>query len=208
MCLIIHKPAGAEVPEELLSAAAVHNRDGWGLMGFAPGGGLLLERHPRVDLEQVVEVVHRHRQAEFVLHLRRQTRGGSGLDNVHPFKVLDGLYLMHNGTLPVTPRIAGRSDTWHFANDLLRPLAANHPGLLSDPRFLKVLEFGLRAENKLAILDERERRIVLVNRAQGLEFEGLWLSNSRWVDRGLLPLAYPPQPQARSYQMRDLGLLA
>ncbi len=44
MCLILHKPAGASVPRELIDAAAAFNRDGWGLMGYAADGGLLLER--------------------------------------------------------------------------------------------------------------------------------------------------------------------
>lgn len=205
MCLIIHKPAQAAIPEELLSAAAVHNHDGWGLMGLDREGAPFVERHPVVDVRQIVDAVHAHRRHELVLHLRRQTRGSSGVENAHPFKVLDGVYVMHNGTLPVAPRVAGRSDTWHFVNDLLRPLAAHHRGLLSDPHFLKVLEFGLRPENKLAILDAGAGRIELVNRAHGLDFEGLWLSNSRWIDRDLLPLDYPPQAQARSYRADQLG---
>lgn len=195
MCLIVHKPAGLSIPAELLRAASVHNHDGWGLMGFGDDGELLLERHCEVELSALLAIERRWRRHEYVLHLRRQTRGGSGLDNVHPFRISEGLWLMHNGTVHLQPRVPGKSDTWHLVNDVLRPLQQRYPGLLSDPAFLPMLEHGLRRENKLAILDQPQRRIVLVNREQGAELDGLWLSNTRWIDARLFPLARAPQPQ-------------
>lgn len=195
MCLIIHKPAGAEIPAELLSAAAAHNADGWGLMGFDDENGLLLERHAVVNVDELIATEQALRPYEYALHLRRQTRGGSGLDNVHPFKISEGLWLMHNGTLKLRTRVPGKSDTWHLVSDLLRPLVQRHPGLLSDYAFLQILEHGLRGENKLALLDQRLRRIVLINRHHGVELDGLWLSNTRWIDARLFPLAQPLQPQ-------------
>ena len=207
MCLIIHKPAGAEIPQDLLAAASAHNPDGWGLMGFDDDGRVLIERHAIVDVDQLIDIERKYRNAEYVLHVRRQTRGGSGLDNVHPFKIVDGVWLMHNGTLKLDVRVPGKSDTWHFVTDVLRPLAQRHPGLLSDYAFVQVLEQGLRAENKLALLDQRLRRIVLVNQAHGVEVDGLWLSNTRWLDRGLYPLAQPLQPQERRYEAEELNFL-
>lgn len=207
MCLIIHKPVGAVIPEELLAAAAAHNPDGWGLMGFDVSSRLLLEKHAVVDVAELIDTEHRLRDAEYVLHLRRQTRGGSGIDNVHPFKVTDGVYLMHNGTFRIPSRVHGRSDTWHFVTELLRPLAQRHTGLLSDRAFLQILEFGLRAENKLALLDQHQKRIAIINRQYGVELDGLWLSNTRWVDRALFPLSVTPQPQERSYRASELHLI-
>src|SRR3546814_356418 len=189
MCLIIHKPAGVEIPGELLAAAAAHNPHGWGLMGFDTNGKPLIQRRTTVDVAELIDVEHALRDSEYVLHLRRQTKGGSGLDNVHPFKVIDGVWLMHNGTLKLKARVPGKSDTWHFVTDVLRPLAQRHVGLLSDYAFVQILELGLRADNKLALLDQRLRRIVIDNRAYGVEVDGLWLSNTRWLDRDLYPLA-------------------
>ena len=199
MCLIIYKPAEARIPEELLSAAAVHNPDGWGLMGFAFDGRFLLERRPRVHLPELIDVLWAHRNAELAVHLRRRTRGNAESDNVHPFQAGKDIYLMHNGTLPLAPRVPGRSDSWHLATDLLKPLSQRHPGLLGDHGFLRVLEIGLRPENKLALLDRAQRRISLLNRAHGVELEGLWLSSTRWIDGGRFPLSRAPQGQERSY---------
>lgn len=207
MCLIVHKPAGLRIPHELLAAALTLNPDGWGLMGFAPDGQLLLERGAAIQPEALFDLERQHADAEYALHLRKQTRGSSGLENAHPFRVLDGLYLMHNGTLPIEPRVPGRSDSWHFTTDILRPLAQRHPGLLSDYAFVRLLELGLRPENKLALLDTRLRRIVLVNREHGAEFEGLWLSNTRWIDRARFPLARTPQPQERAWTPNELEFL-
>ncbi|HEY1075440.1 MAG TPA: class II glutamine amidotransferase [Fontimonas sp.] len=205
MCLIIHKPAGLRIPQELLRAAARHNAEGWGMMGFERGGRVFVRKEASVDIDTLLDLESQYHDAEYALHLRKQTRGGSGLDNVHPFRVIQGIELMHNGTLELSERVPGRSDTWHFVHDVLRPLAQRHPGLLSDQAFIRVLELGLQPQNKAALLDRLQRRIVLINRAHGAEFEGLWLSSTRWIDRSLFPLHHAPQPQARDYTAHDVN---
>ena len=207
MCLIIHKPRGVEIPADLLEAAVSLNRDGWGLMGFAASGELLVERHAAVVLSEILAAERRHRDAEYVLHLRKRTRGAANADNAHPFKVLDGVYLMHNGTLKLESRVAGMSDSWHFVTDILRPLARRREGVLLDNAFHRLLEIALRPENKLALLDYPARRIVLINQQHGAQLDGLWLSSTRWIDRRLLPLATTPQPQERSYAPADVRFL-
>jgi len=204
MCLIIHKPQGIEIPEDLLKAALALNRDGWGLMGLDTEGSVVLERHADSRLAPILDSLERHRDAELVLHLRQRTKGTESIENAHPFKLAERLYLMHNGTLPISQHIAGRSDTWHFVQDVLRPLHNNYVGLMADPAFLRVLELGIKPENKLALLDGRIGRIAILNRQHGAEFEGLWLSNTRWIDRRLLPLTHTPQPQMRTYSPDEL----
>ncbi|HSW15435.1 MAG TPA: class II glutamine amidotransferase [Solimonas sp.] len=207
MCLIIHKPAGIAIPHGLLAAATQLNRDGWGAMGFQADGDLLMERQMKVELQAVLAFEQQHRGAEYVLHLRRRTRGSNALENVHPFRVVPGVYLMHNGTLPLEPKRVERSDTWHLVSEILRPLAQRHISLLSDPAFLQLLELGLKPENKLALLHEATREIVLVNWQHGAELDGLWLSSTRWIDRGRFPLVHAPQPQERVYSSRELHFL-
>src|SRR3546814_2253752 len=130
MCLIIHKPAGVEIPGELLAAAAAHNPHGWGLMGFDTNGKPLIQRRTTVDVAELIDVEHALLDSEYVLHLRRQTKGGSGLDNVHPFKIIDGVWLMHNGTLKLKPRLPGKSDTCHFATDRSEYQTSEHQSLI------------------------------------------------------------------------------
>jgi len=207
VCLILHKPAGAKVPTELIEAAAAFNRDGWGLMGFTPGGELLLERHAGVDAARIERRLRGLREAELCLHLRLRTRGANSAENLHPLKVSDRFHLMHNGTLKLAARVPGRSDSWHFAVDVLRPLAVNWPELLGHPSFLALVEAGLTPENKVVVLDAQARRFIVYNRHHGADFEGLWLSSTRWIDRRVLPLSHAPQPQQQTYAAAELDFL-
>ena len=157
MCVIVHKPRDARIPADLLEASLRLNADGWGLMGFDADGELVIERHAETDADAIRAALDAHPEGDLVLHLRQRTRGSNEIVNAHPFKIADGLYLMHNGTLPLGGRVPGRSDTWHLVNDLLRPLHGRYPGLLADEAFLQLLELGLKPENKVVLLDAKNR---------------------------------------------------
>jgi hypothetical protein len=207
MCLIVHKPAGLAIPTELIEAAAAFNRDGWGLMGIGVDGKPLVERHGEVDTAQIERRLRALKQVELCLHLRLRTRGSAAADNAHPLKVSDRFQLMHNGTLKLPARVAGRSDSWHLAVDVLRPLAVNWPDMLGHPSFLALVEAGLTQENKLVLMDNENGRMIFFNRQHGGEFEGLWLSSTRWIDRRRFALAQAPQPQQKTYSPDELHFL-
>jgi len=207
MCLILHKPAGVRVPRELIEAAVAFNRDGWGLMGFRPDGEPLVERHLAVDAERIDRRLRALREAELCLHLRLRTRGSDAGDNAHPIKVSDRFHLMHNGTLRLPTRVPGRSDSWHLAVDVLRPLAVNWPEMLGHKSFVALVEAGLTPENKLVLMDAQQRQLIFFNRRHGGEFESLWLSSTRWIDRRRLALSHAPQPQEKTYRAGNLDFL-
>jgi hypothetical protein len=58
-----------------------------------------------MDVAELLGLEQQLRDIEYVLHLCKRTRGGSAVDNVHPFKVSKGLYLMPTGTLRIKPRV-------------------------------------------------------------------------------------------------------
>ena len=208
MCLILHKPAGTPVPFELIDAASAFNRDGWGLMGFAADGEVLVERHAVVDPRAVAARIGQLQDAELLVHLRLRTRGSDAVENGHPIKVSERFHLMHNGNINrFKARVPGRSDSWHFAIDLLRPLAVNWPDALAHPSFITLVEAGLTPDNKVVLMDAQARRLVFFNHQHGVEFEGLWLSSTRWIDRRRLPLAHAPQPQQKTYTAGDLDFV-
>lgn len=190
MCIILYKPRGQSILIDLIASSIDYNPDGYGFMGIAADGRTTVRKGLDASAAELHRLASQFEQGECVLHLRRQTRGGAGLDNTHPFRVADDLYLMHNGTLPVDIRVAGRSDTWHFVHDYLSPLIERRRGLLYDPALRRIVESWIGPANKLVFLDAREGRIEIYNESQGCNHEGLWLSNSRWIDcRGLgLPL--------------------
>jgi predicted glutamine amidotransferase len=189
MCLIIHQPEGATTPVELLHSAAEYNPDGFGFMGFDAAGKPRIERSGGADIELATRLAEEFAGRNCAFHFRRRTRGSSHAENLHPFKIAPGLYLMHNGTANVELRLAGRSDTWHLVHDYLAPFLGSRRRLIYDRAFRHILDAWLGPQNRIVFLDEAEGRIELLHRADGLDWNGLWLSNARWVDRRLLSLA-------------------
>jgi len=208
MCVIIHKPAGVAIPHEMLVAAASLNRDGWGLMGFDSGGQFLLQRNAHVDVAKLIATEVEHRDAEYVLHLRMLTRGSTDVQNIHPLWVEGGNFLMHNGTLACLETAqVGRSDSWHFASEVLRPLLQRDAELLEQPAFHSLIEMALGPDNKAVLLQRTQRRIHIFNRRYGAELHGLWCSSTRWIDQRLYALSSPPQPQERSPSLESLHFI-
>lgn len=189
MCVIFHKPPGRSIDRDLLEAAAACNGDGWGLMGVAGDGEVLVERHARVDVAVIEQRLADLRDADLCLHLRQRTRGARSLHNTHPIRVNARFELMHNGTVELPPAADGRSDSWQLANGLLGPLLDSHPELAGDPAFVTLVEAGLTPRNRLVLLDRDERRLLFFNRRHGVERDGLWISGWHWVERGRRRLA-------------------
>lgn len=186
MCLIVHQPLGRSAPLELLRSAAEYNPDGFGFMGFGRDLDVRIERHAEVSFELLKSLSERFAGLECAWHFRRRTRGSSRATNLHPFEVGPGLHLMHNGTANVPIRVAGQSDTWHLVNDYLGPLLSQRRRLIYDRAFRRILSQWLGPGNRLVMLDEQDRRIEVLTPEHGFEWNGLWLSNSRWLDREAL----------------------
>lgn len=208
MCVIIHKPAGVAIPPALLTASASLNRDGWGLMGFDATGGLLLERHARVDVAELLEAEQRYRDVEIVLHLRMLTRGSTHAANIHPLPVDEHSFLMHNGTVDgLDTPVCGRSDSWHLATEVLRPLIERDPSLIEQPAFTQLIELALGPQNRAVLLHAPSRRIHIFNRRHGAEIDGLWCSGTRWIDERHFAVPAAPQPQERSLLTEHLRFI-
>ncbi len=158
MCLIIHKPAGRVLCEAFLEDALRHNPDGWGLArvragelqvcrGLAPQA--LLAANARLE-----------RDEEAYLHLRKATSGEVSPEMAHPFLVLPGLALMHNGTLQeLCPASGPLSDTAVLARHLAEVVGA----VALERRAAYIRSEGFRALMALAVRDS----FVLLLDAQG-----------------------------------------
>ncbi len=158
MCLIIHKPAGRVLCEGFLEDALRHNPDGWGLARLQAGQLRLcrgLEPRALLDAHAQLEV-----HEEVYLHLRKATSGEVSAAMAHPFVVLPGLALMHNGTLQdLCPDSGPMSDTAVLARhlaDVIGPVPR-------DLRAAYIRSSGFRALMALAVRDS----FVLLLDAQG-----------------------------------------
>lgn len=194
MCLIIHRPEGAELDPGLLAAGLQDNPDGWGIMAADDGRIRVIKGMTPGPFHKALKKLG---AAALTIHFRWATHGKRNLDNCHPFAFGEGRYaLMHNGILDNVPdRDRDRSDTWHFVHEILEPMLAGNPALFGTDRLQATLEALIGSANKLAIL-RSDGASMLVNRARGIEHADLWLSNGHSLRR--------PAP-ARALTLSHLG---
>lgn len=182
MCLIIHKPAGECVPEDLLASAVQFNPHGFGVMAFGSDQRVLVRRRARGSLAVLKRLVNSFDEQECVLHLRYRTRGDIDIDNTQPLRVTSRIVMVHNGTVAIEQHTQERSDTWHLVKDYLRPLLGRRPELLYEKSFQELVRSWAGPHNRFAFMDGATRRTVIINREAGMDVGALWLSNSRWFD--------------------------
>lgn len=202
MCLIIHRPAGAVIPEALLESAAAFNPHGFGVMSYTDHAGVRVERHARSRLDDILRACRAHADHEYVLHLRYRTRGSLDLANVQPLRVTRDIALAHNGTLDLAHGDVQRSDTWHFVQHYLRPILQRRAETLHDRAFQELVRQWAGQNNRFVFMDARSRRTVIINAEAGRSVDGLWFSNTRWFDASRFDWhrATQPAPPARAME--------
>ena len=172
MCLIIRKSANVTVPEELLVDAYEYNKDGWGLMYATEGKIEVLKGLKITELLDAILLLKYH---EVFIHLRYRTHGAVNYDNLHPFKISDDLWLMHNGVLNQLPTHKVKSDTALFTQ-MLMPMLANNPSLLDDQGFLNLITHYCKGSRVVFLRSSGESTII--NQQDGIEWSNLWCSNT------------------------------
>ena len=206
MCQIIVGAANKVM--ELLSVQGVasslyaNNRDGVGLM-YRAGNKVVDERHIPKNYLDMANWLNTHVpdcDVEVAIHFRMATHGDICPENIHPYPVVDGGLLMHNGILrgfgtplemlnPLRPpkKEVARSDTYHFIEQRIKPLlAAVGWGGLKDLHDKIGHEIG--SGNRLVYLSPVPGEPVqIVNKHTGLEHpSGVWFANDYSFDSELL----------------------
>jgi hypothetical protein len=172
MCLIIHKPENATVPEWLVESALDYNPDGVGIMS-----SLGTTRHLDVSLDHAMDLIDRQRDVAAGIHFRMRTHGARNKANVHPFKVNGRVQVMHNGIMTrYTPTFVSdgqKSDTRVFIESWLQPRTkGNRLPSRED------IESELGSGNRLLAYDRKSDTFHIYNKAHGVTEGALWLSNT------------------------------
>ncbi len=177
MCILIHHPANVAFNDALLNDFYSYNSDGFGAM-YVENGSIVVIK----TLGKPAEINTLYRDTlkgrECIIHYRMKTHGDIDMDNCHPYKVTDDLWMAHNGILsmgnPIDPK---RSDTWHFIEYILKPAMLHNPNIILDPDYQRYIEKMIGATNKFAFLHS-SGEVVVLNYEAGVEHQGAWLSNT------------------------------
>lgn len=188
MCLIAVVPVASDrqkVSNKWLEDVFVTNPDGFGFMYTENGKAIAARSVGKLkEFRKTWRWMESNVEGEFACHLRMRTHGTKGVENAHPYPVdtedFDNAsaYLMHNGVLRTgNEGDRTKSDTWHYISRYLRGVNAAAGELLwGEPSFLRLLGEAI-GNNRFVVLGPKGT-MHIVNREQGLTWNGMWLSNT------------------------------
>lgn len=175
MCLAIAKPAGKTLDKADMHRAYIANPDGCGFAVRSKGKirvakGLWTFAE---FWERFAPVQH----LEALVHFRMASAGSITPAMAHPFKLVDGSALIHNGHLS-RYGYGHVSDTAHWVASVLNPLLMRHPEALRDVLMRTLLEDSI-GNSKMVILPKTGTPILL-NEEAGIWEKGIWYSQIRY----------------------------
>lgn len=188
MCVIVHVPAGKELPgEDTLSACWRANDDGGGLMFFNEEGSFIDTFKSMSEGEFLVAAQETARKLDgkydLTLHFRIGTCGRHDLTNVHPFYADPTgerqAALCHNGQLFPMTFHSTISDSHHFAKNIMSMCPPNWWN--SEGMVLLFSEYVHSKHDKIAvqaIMDSGKPHTFLFG--GGTWKNDIWYSNTHW----------------------------
>jgi hypothetical protein len=195
MCIAIWKPAGAKVPIENLEECFRLNSDGAGFAA-ADGSSIVMQKG-FFKFGKFIKAYSKFEELPCLVHFRVKTHGMVDTSNCHPFLFAKGhLAAIHNGTINIKCSNTKKSDTWHFVQQVLDPIARAMD--LGDPAIRYLIEQSI-GWSKLAVMDV-EGNVVIYNEDKGHWNSGMWFSNHTYTLGGKgLPSPYESDTNRRSF---------
>lgn len=177
MCLLVNQPA-IEFSNEFLSDVYLKNQDGLGVM-YAEDGKVHVYKCLPANAQDFIDFYRKHAaNRQCVWHARMQTHGDIDMENCHPYRVTDDIWLAHNGILSMgNSWDTTKSDTWHFIKNVLRPALEANPDLMQDDDWIDFIGRVIGGSNKFALV-RSDGVISIVNESAGTTFQTAWLSNT------------------------------
>lgn len=154
MCIIIEKKAGHEICKAWHNEFWLNNSDGMGVVFWQAGKPCVFKA---TDKKAAHIFLQSLRDKPAIIHYRYATHGSKGLDMVHPFEIIKGVYLIHNGIVDAPQDTdKSQSDTARLARHVLRPLlndSINPCEFIRSPAFRFLFESLLGSSNRAVICD-------------------------------------------------------
>lgn len=184
MCIIVLDRNGGSVTEQQVRNMFTRNGDGFGIIPLVDNKPTAIKVGKPNDVDDVLNIWERHKDAPYVMHLRLRTHGKIDELNCHPYPLFDEhTWLFHNGVMRnALDYDKEKSDTWHFAEHFVRPIGPSIFEHLEDLEFKKSLGKMIGDTNKLVFVSPK--RIHIVNESAGTwrNENAVWLSNLLAVD--------------------------
>lgn len=187
MCVIVVKPANFSLSAADTSAMYSRNSDGIGIM-YAESGAIRTAKALPATAADAVDFIAEHapHERECIIHFRYATHGSVSIENTHPFPVVDGLFLAHNGVLFTGADDCGTgTDTEAYIRYYLRPLlthASDPLEMARAPEFVAVI--GEHITGSKFVLLDRHGVVTIINEIDGKTIERdnlqIWCSNLHW----------------------------
>lgn len=199
MCILIHHPINTQFAVEQLQDFYNKNPDGFGAIVKHGDTVEVIKSVGKID--EIIELYQTQVSGrEAVIHFRMKTHGDIDLANCHPYEVVPGIWLAHNGILSTgnaaDPRM---SDTWHYIQDFLKPMLEHDPSMLFNQGFQKMIASHISGSNKFGFMTQ-EGEVVIINKDLGVEHKGVWYSNTYAWTPWKFGFGHPPLHTTSTYQ--------
>lgn len=192
MCVIVRKPKGIEVAENVLRSCWQHNPNGAGFMYVENGKIVVVKGLMKLKYFLQVYQEHQPKDKEVVIHFRLATHGQINPEQTHPFIVANRLGMVHNGMIDFrdsdencytrvpykVKKEEDESDTIQFCKRILDKL----PGNFEDNEgIVDLLNQYLISENSTVLLLDKSGNILKLGYdGDAEELDGCWFSNTFW----------------------------
>lgn len=197
MCLAIYKPSKASVDWDALEEGFKCNGHGAGFVTAHKGVLEIQKGFFTFDAFRAAYMPHVHKQA--AIHFRLATHGDKNEANCHPFSVTDEIAMIHNGILSIdTSDAKEMSDTWHYVEYVLKPLAEESRDFYSHGS-IKFLGEAAISGSKFVFL-RADGDWDIWNQDDGHWQGDIWYSNRSYV-KSLVGFAQ--WPKAKDLLVRD-----
>jgi len=177
MCLAIYKPSKVQPDWDALEEGFRCNSHG---AGFAVAGGGSIHIHKGFfRFEEFAAAYRQFADKQSLVHFRLATHGSRDASMCHPFSVTPEIAMIHNGILPIdTSDDKDKSDTWHYVEYVLKPLAERDREFYSD-NSIRFLGESAISGSKFAFL-RADGDWCIWNDSDGHWRDDIWYSNGSY----------------------------
>lgn len=180
MCVILHKPAGIDIPQETLANCFKANPNGGGFM-YASDGILHIIKG-LMTLENFMAKYNEHKlvEKEVIIHFRLTSAGESIPEQTHPFWIFENkLAFVHNGhMMDYDTGGLRQSDTMEFNNEILRKLPQDW---LNNEAIMELVDSYIDG-SVMVFMDSTGKIEILGDTGCGITtIDGVWFSNNYWM---------------------------